>query len=341
MKKMNLKKKKKKKKYKNLFYLIIIYISFSFSFYYMIKDNKTLSNEEFINLLVTSGNANILNKYKVTNIINSTTKILLNIDFTNPVSILNTSILKYGYKKDKKLLEKTIAINYNDDYSDMEDLKKISDYIKDPNPKEIKKPIIYLYNSHQLENYSNNNLEIYGITPNVQMLSYILREKLDEKNIETIVEDANMSSILNSNGWDYSHSYQASRIKLVDKMKKYPSLKYFIDIHRDSIPKSMSTININNKDYARVLFVIGQDYKNWEKNYKFASDINNILANNYNNLSRGIIKKTGKYVNGVYNQDVDTNVILIEVGGSENSIEEVYNTSIAIADTLEKYIKGA
>ena len=103
----------------------------------------------------------------------------------------------------------------------------------------------------------------------------------------------------------------------------------------------MSTISINNKNYARVLFVIGQDYKNWEKNYKFASDINNILSNNYNNLSRGIIKKTGKYVNGVYNQDVDTNVILIEVGGSENSIEEVYNTSIAIADTLEKYIKGA
>ena len=341
MGKMNLKKKKKKRKFKYLFLVLIIYVSFSYSFYYMIKDNKTLSNEEFINMLVSSGNANILGKYKTTNIVNGTMKFLLNVDFTNPVSILNASVFKYGYKEKKNETEKTIAINYNDDYSDMDDLKKVSDYIKDPNPKEAKSPVIYLYNSHQLENYSNDKLEIYGITPNVQMLSYILREKLDEKGIETIVEDANMSNILEVNGWNYSYSYQASRKELIAKIKKYPSLKYFIDIHRDSVPRSMSTITINNKNYARILFVIGQDYNNWDANYKLASDLNSIIASNYSNLSRGIIKKTGKYVNGVYNQDVNSNVILMEVGGAENTVEEVYNTSMVIADTLEKYIKGA
>ena len=341
MKKMNLKKKKKKKKLKYLFFISIIYLSFAYSFYYMIKDNKTLSNEEFINILVTSGNANILSKYKTTNIVNGTMKLILNIDFTNPTSILNNSILKNEKEEKKKTSERTIAINYNDDYSEMNDLKKISDYIKDPNPKEIKNPIIYLYNSHQLENYSNNNLEIYGITPNVQMLSYILREKLAEFEIEAIVEDANMSKILEENNWDYSYSYQASRKKLLDKIHKYPSLKLFIDIHRDSIPKSMSTITINNKNYAKVLFIIGQDHKNWESNYKLASSINNIITNNYSYLSRGIMKKTGKYVNGIYNQDVTPNCILIEVGGPENTIEEVYNTSSVIAETLKNYLKGA
>ncbi len=339
MGKMNL-KKKKRKRYRYLFLFAIIYISFAYSFYYMIKDNNTLSNEKFINMLVSSGNANILNNYKTTNMVNETMKFILNIDFTNPASILNSSVLKYGYKKQKKYVEKTIAINYNDDYSDMEDLKKVSDYIKDPNPKDINKPLIYLYNSHQLENYSNDKLEIYGITPNVQMLSYILREKLDEKGIESIVEDANMSKILDDNGWNYSYSYQASRKKLLEKINKYSSLKYYIDIHRDSVPRSMSTVSINNKNYAKILFVIGQDYKNWEDNYKLANNLNNLIVSNYSNLSRGIIKKTGKYVNGVYNQDVNSNVILIEVGGSENTIEEVYNTSIVLADILEKYIKG-
>lgn len=340
MTKMILKKKKKKKKYKYLLFMLITYISFSYSFYYMIKDNKTLSNEEFINLLVSSGNANILNKYKTTNIVNGTMKFILNIDFTNPVSILNTSILKYGYKEKKKTKEKTIAISYNDDYSEMDDLKKISDYIKDPNPKEVKNPIIYLYNSHQLENYSNSNLEIYGITPNVQMLGYILREKLNELGIPTIVEDSNMSKILEANNWDYSNSYKASRQELISKINKYPSLKYYIDIHRDSIPRSMSTVSINNKNYAKVLFIIGQDHKNWESNYKTASNINNIIINNYSSLSRGIMKKTGKYVNGIYNQDINSNCILIEVGGQENTIEEVYNTSSVLAETLKKYIKG-
>ena len=158
----------------------------------MIKDNKTISNEEFINLLVTSGNANILSKYKTSNIVNSTMKFLLNIDFNNPTSIFNTSILKYGTKNKT---EETIKVEYNDDYSNMDDLKEVSDYIKDPNPKETESPIIYIYNTHQLENYSNDNLEIYGITPNVQMASYLLREKLNEIDLPTIVEEANMSDI--------------------------------------------------------------------------------------------------------------------------------------------------
>ena len=121
-KKMHLKKKKKKRiKLMRLIFISIIYISFSYTFYNMIKDNNKITNEEFINILVSSGNANILSKYKTTNIVNGTMKYLLNINFKKPETLLNTSILKYG-----KIIktEKTISIEYNDDYSNMDDLKK-------------------------------------------------------------------------------------------------------------------------------------------------------------------------------------------------------------------------
>ena len=337
-KKMHLKKKKKKRiKLMRLIIISIIYISFSYTFYNMIKDNNKITNEEFINILVSSGNANILSKYKTTNIVNGTMKYLLNINFKKPETLLNTSILKYG-----KIIktEKTISIEYNDDYSNMDDLKKVSDYITDPNPKTINNPLIYLYNSHQLENYSNDNLDIYGITPNVLMASYLLREKLNSLNLQTIVEEANMSEILEKNNWNYSYSYQASRTLLKDKISKYKSLKYFIDIHRDSVSKSYSTVNINNKSYAKILFVIGLDHNNWEKNYNLAVSLNNIIDNNYKGLSKGIMKKTGMNVNGIYNQDVSPNCILIEIGGVDNTIEEVFNTTNAIAETLSTYIKG-
>ena len=337
-KKMHLKKKKKKRiKLMRLIIISIIYISFSYTFYNMIKDNNKITNEEFINILVSSGNANILSKYKTTNIVNGTMKYLLNINFKKPETLLNTSILKYG-----KIIktEKTISIEYNDDYSNMDDLKKVSDYITDPNPKTINNPLIYLYNSHQLENYSNDNLDIYGITPNVLMASYLLREKLNSLNLQTIVEEANMSEILEKNNWNYSYSYQASRTLLKDKISKYKSLKYFIDIHRDSVSKSYSTVNINNKSYAKILFVIGLDHNNWEQNYNLAVSLNNIIDNNYKGLSKGIMKKTGMNVNGIYNQDVSPNCILIEIGGVDNTIEEVFNTTNAIAETLSTYIKG-
>ncbi len=337
-KKMHLKKKKKKRiKLMRLIIIGIIYISFSYTFYNMIKDNNKITNEDFINILVSSGNANILSKYKTTNIVNGTMKYLLNINFKKPETLLNTSILRYG-----KIIktEKTISIEYNDDYSNMDDLKKVSDYITDPNPKTINNPLIYLYNSHQLENYSNDNLDIYGITPNVLMASYLLREKLNSLNLQTIVEEANMSEILEKNNWNYSYSYQASRTLLKDKISKYKSLKYFIDIHRDSVSKSYSTVNINNKSYAKILFVIGLDHNNWEKNYNLAVSLNNIIDNNYKGLSKGIMKKTGMNVNGIYNQDVSPNCILIEIGGVDNTIEEVFNTTNAIAETISTYIKN-
>ena len=333
---MNLKNPKPKfRKIKIIFNLLIIYVSFSYTFYYSLKNTKKISNEEFINILVRTGNANILNKYKLPNLVNTTMKLLLNIDFTKPTTILDSSILKYGNIN----IKKTISLEYNDDYSNMEELKTISDYIEDPNPKETPSPLIYLYNSHQLENYSNNNLEVYGITPNVMMATYVLREKLNELGISSIVEESNMSDILAKNGWNYAYSYQASRITMEEKKKQYPSIKYFIDIHRDSVGKNSTTITIGNITYAKVLFVIGLDYSSWESNYNFTNKLNEMIEKNYPGLSRGIMKKTGMNVNGVYNQDISPNCILIEVGGVENNIEEVYQTMNALANILTKYIK--
>ena len=336
-KKLNLKKRKRKKlKLKILFYFTLMYLGFAYSFYYSFKEKESISNEEFINLLVATGNANILNEYKTTNVVNKTMNYILNIDFNNPLTLLNSSIFKYGKAEDIK----EISLEYNDDYSNMDELKDISDYIDDPNPTNIDKPIIYLYNSHQLENYNSENLNIYGITPNVLMASYILRENLNNLGISTIVEEANMSDILTKNGWNYSYSYQASRIGMEEKKNKYNTLEYFIDIHRDSLSKAYSTVSIGDKNYAKVLFVIGKEHPNWQKNYTLAVNLNSLIEQNYKGLSRGIIGKEGIGVNGIYNQDISPNCLLIEVGGVDNTIEEVNNTMLALADVLKKHIKG-
>lgn len=339
-KKMNLKgrKRKKKNKIKLLIYSLIIYATFSYSFYYFMKSNEKIGNEEFINMLVRGGNANIISNYKTVNIINSTVKLLMGIDFRKPNTIMNETILRYGKIKKKK--SKTISLSYNDDYSNMQDLMEVSDYIKDPNPNNNDSPIIYLYNSHQLENYNNDNLDIYGVTPNVLMASYLLKEKLNGMGINTLVEDANMSEILSNNNWEYYKSYDASRGLILDKIKKHPSLKYFIDIHRDSSNKSITTSTIDNKKYAKILFVIGKDYSTWQNNYNLANSLNDLINKYYSGLSRGIITKSGMDVNGVYNQDINSNVILIEVGGVDNNIDEVNNTIDALSFILYKYIKG-
>ena len=55
-------------------------------------------------------------------------------------------------------------------------------------------------------------------------------------------------------------------------------------------------------------------------------------------LSRGITKKSGVGVDGVYNQDFNSNAILIELGGQYNTITEVNNTLKIFAKVLAEYI---
>ena len=333
---MNLKqtKKKKKIKFKAFIYILFIYLSFAYTYYYSMKNNKSISNEEFINFLLKGGNSNLIEKQSISNIVNKTMNTILKIDFTKPNTILNTSILKYGNKNND------ITLEHNDDYSNLEELKEISSYINDPNPVDTDNPIIYIYNSHQLENYSNENLEIYGITPNVLMASYLLKEKLNKLGLSTIVEDTNLTEFLNVNGWDYASSYKASRLLILDKMNTYSSLTYFIDLHRDSVSKSLTTTTINGKNYAKILFVVGLEHQNYEKNLKIANDLNNLINKYYPSLSRGVYKKEGPGVDGIYNQDLSANSILIECGATENTIEEVFNTIEAISNILYYYIKG-
>ena len=333
-KKMNL-KRKKKFKLKYIILIVIIYLTFSYTFYYSVKKNYKSSNKEFINYLVNGGNINTFYDKSLTQIVNSTVKYTLNIDFSNPTTLLNHSILSLGKKE-----EENIVLEHIDDYSNMEELKDVSSYIEDPNPTEISNPLIYIYNTHQLENYDNTNLEIYGITPNVLMASYILKEKLNKLGIPSIVEDTNMTDFLTINGWSSSDSYKASRILMLEKKTKYDSLTYFIDIHRDSITKENSTATINSKKYAKILFVVGLEHDNYSKNLKVMEDLNNLFNEYYPGLSRGLYKKEGPLVDGIYNQDISPNTILIEVGGYQNNIEEVFNTIEAISDILYKYIEG-
>lgn len=204
--------------------------------------------------------------------------------------------------------------------------------------KKENKPLIYIYNTHQTEEYTPSSLVEYSIMPTVQMNNYILEDRFEEKNYETVVEEKNIKEVLNKNGWNYAKSYQASRIFLEEAKKNYPTLKYFIDVHRDSLPKERTTVTLNNKSYATILFLIGLENKDYAKNLEFTEKINAKINEKYPGLSKGIYKKQGEGVNGVYNQDFSPYTILVEMGGPENTIDEVLNTSLAFSECFLEVI---
>jgi len=324
MKKFKSKKIKKRKKFYLLFYIVLIYLTYQITANIVFDFKLEKSNEEFIIALLNDSNHHILYEQRKNNFLDKAIRYLGNIDINNPISMLKKV---FGYELEEE----------KEDIEDPED-EIVTKYIEDPNPVNIEDPLVYIYNTHQLESYSATNYIDYDITPNVMMASYLLKEKLNKIGINTIVETANINDFLSLNGWSYSSSYKASRYYVEDTIKNNPNLKLIIDLHRDAISKSSSTVTIDDKNYAKVLFVIGMEHNNYEQNLELANKLNNILKRDYPLLTRGVITKSGPNVNGVYNQDLSNKIILIECGGNENTIDEVMNTIEVLKDVIKEYL---
>ena len=228
--------------------------------------------------------------------------------------------------KEENIVKKVMSQNYNNPILLLnESYKEVSENNTST------KPIIYLYNSHPTEEYKSSNIGEYYINPTVIMNNYILEGIFNKRGYKTYVEEESVKNILDKNNWNYAASYKASRL-LIEKAKmNNPSLEYFIDIHRDSLERDKTTITIDGKEYAKIIFLLGLENPNYEENNAFIEKINNKVNNYYPGLSKGIYKKEGPGVNGIYNQDFSSKLILLEIGGYENTTSEVLNTTIAFS----------
>lgn len=303
--KKRFKSRKKLNNLKKIIYLIFILMGFFLSYlYFYYKVRNMISSEDYLNYLLKVG----FNKQIDSSYIKSS--LLSNIKFDN------TSVTE----------------NNNDDTSQITDKSNTKEVLNST------KPIIYIYSTHDTEGYASSYFNIYNIKPDVKIASYYLQEKLSDLGLNTIVEKRMIKDALNKNNWVYKDSYKASRIYLENTYQNNNSLKFFIDLHRDSSLKSKTTTTIDGKSYARVMLLVGLEHDNYNANLKVATDINNLIKAKYPSLTRGIYKKSGPGVNGIYNQDFNSNCILIELGGQYNTMLEVSNTIDILAKILYDYI---
>lgn len=195
---------------------------------------------------------------------------------------------------------------------------------------------VFIYHTHSWESYISSKGEATSQT-NITLVGDLLGEALSAKGIESKVDKTNISQKLKEKNWGTSRSYHVSRQIVQDVMSNNKDYKYFIDIHRDSFGKDVTTKIINDKPFAKLAFVIGQDNKQYDQNVQFAEYLHQYLESNYLGVSRGIVGKSGEGVDGVYNQDLSPNMLVIEVGGVENSLDEIKNTIRILAEAISHH----
>ncbi len=225
---------------------------------------------------------------------------------------------------------------------------KPSEPVKPPSPPvENEKAEVFFYSTHSYESFlpllgktgaKNANLATSTVK-NVHLVDQALVQDLEKNGIPANYDQTNMTELLKSKNWGTGQAYEASRPIVKKALSSGNPLKLIIDVHRDSSRKSVTTKNIKGQNYARMSFVIGKENPNYEKNLEITKKLYAMLNSEYPGISRGIFEKQGPGNNGVYNQDLSPHILLIEIGGVDNTLQECQRTAKAIAAVITQYLK--
>lgn len=288
---------------------MLVLFLYLFVSYFLPKIKLENGNSDFIIKILNKTNFNVVEEKANDNYVYNLINAVNGIEISKPISIVD-KVFAYNSSSDENLATQVFS------------------YIQN---QVVDKPRVYIYNTHTNEGYLGDKIAGYDNEPGVILASLILQEKLNAKGIQTVVEERSAADYIKEHNIDYKYSYKATRVFLEDKLKEYNGYDLIIDLHRDALSKDLSTTTIDGKSYAKTLLVMNKNFPN----VNIAQKLNEIFNSKYPTLSRGIYDK----YSDDFNQDLNSKVILLEVGGNNNTIDEVINTIDAVANSIEELLK--
>mgnify|MGYP000212268598 CR=1 FL=1 len=209
---------------------------------------------------------------------------------------------------------------------------------------------VLIYHTHSREAYEQDPDDPYKMEEpwrcndpnhNVVRVGRELSERLNQKGIPVFHDTTEHEQ------GDFGTSYTRSLKTLKNDMEQYPSLKVFIDLHRngydDAPPAEKEEVAVINGEKAARFFVLigtGEGYTTsftdkpkWEENYKLAKQITAASDALYPGLAKEVCIRSGRY-----NQHVSTNAILIEVGSNYTTLKEALVTARLLSDILAEVL---
>ncbi|WP_199173118.1 stage II sporulation protein P [Sporosarcina sp. P2] len=281
-------------------------------------------------------------------------------DFLESLSETNVSLNERSNEKDKVksrlkrpdrdefepamknlLIDKDLTFkNIDAIFENMKSPKRIT---KDSIHSTFGRDVIYIYHTHNRESFlpylkdTDKPEDAYHSKANITLVGEMLGKALERRGVGTKVDSTDIVQELSLRELGYNSSYDLSEELVRSARVENKDLDIFLDLHRDSLRKDSTTLEMNGENYARLLFVVGTGHEEFTKNLSFTEGLDKLLATQYPGLSKGIIKKDSSQGNGVYNQDISPNSVIVEIGGVDNTVEELHRTTEALADVLSDY----
>ncbi|SDY51098.1 stage II sporulation protein P [Evansella caseinilytica] len=211
---------------------------------------------------------------------------------------------------------------------------------------DVLEQVVHIIHSHNRESYYPE-LEADADAPfhhevNITLAGEKLGIELAKRGIGADVDTTDINAELVERGWQYSQSYSMAREVLEEMVETNGEYEFYFDLHRDSQRREKTTVEINGESYAQILFVVGEKNPDHEKNRALAEELYHRLAQHKPGVVRGIFSPPNTPgANGIYNQDFSPNSLLIEFGGVDNTLEEVYRSVEVFAEVFSEFYYDA
>lgn len=265
-------------------------------------------------------------------------------NYLNPINMFLSQVpLSYGNVVDIDLTPEESEVGDGSSGDILFEIEKSADKVENDFTLQKGVASVLIYHTHTEEAYRETEVYTYKSSgdsrtkeqdKSVVALGDILKQDLEGYGLGVLHDKTDNEPP------KLSTAYSRSLEVMEKNLKDTPSLRLFIDIHRDSAGESMKddVVTIDGKRCARVMFVVGTGDKynekpNYAKNYKLAQLITAELEGICKGFTRDIRVKTGRY-----NQHVSDMCILIEVGHNANTLEEARNSIDYIAKAISKVV---
>lgn len=202
-------------------------------------------------------------------------------------------------------------------------------------------PEVLIVHTHTTESFTDSGKTKYSASDtdrstdsnkNMIAIGMVIKELLESEGIGVIHDTAVHDYP------SYSGAYTRSMATVKNNLKKYPSIKVVLDIHRDGIVRDDGTkvkvvADIEGEKAAQCMFVVGSNatltHDNWKDNMRLACKLQKYANENYPGLMRPIILRKERF-----NQQASNGAIIIEVGSNGNTLEEAKAGAKYMAKTI-------
>ncbi len=210
-------------------------------------------------------------------------------------------------------------------------------------------PQVLILHTHATETFKTDNKDYYTTNFNSRSRDNDRNMISVGKIVANTLNTAGIRTLTDTTLHDYpsyTNSYNRSAQTICKYLKKYPSIKIVLDLHRDSVTKENGdkvklVTKIGNKTAAQVMLVMGsgtggvKNFPKWEENFALATKLQRIIEKNYPTLARPLMLASKNY-----NQSLSTGAMLIEFGTDVNTLEEAHYSAELVGNCLVELLGG-